>query len=44
MMIPLLTPLDSGVLQVILCAAGSAVFAVGLGVASNKILRSTSLV
>lgn len=44
MMIPLLTPLDCGIVQVILCAAGSVLFAVGLGIASNKILRSTSLV
>lgn len=43
-MIPMLTPLDSGIMNVILCLAGGVLFSIGLGAASNKILRKTSLV
>ena len=44
MMIPMLTPLNASVLHVILCAAGGALFGVGLGVVSSRILTKTTLV
>lgn len=43
-MIPMMTPLDSSFLNVILCFAGGMLFAFGLGTLSNLILRKTSLV
>lgn len=43
MMIPMLTPLDSGVLNVGLCLAGGAVFAAGIGIMSDLVLKKTSL-
>lgn len=44
MMIPALTPLNSGIMNVILCLAGGALFSVGLGAVSNTVLGKTSLV
>lgn len=44
MMIPALTPLNSGIINVILCLAGGVLFSVGLGAVSNAVLRKTSLV
>lgn len=44
MMIPMLTPLDSSIMNVILCFAGGALFSAGLGAISNTVLRKTSLV
>lgn len=44
MMIPMLTPLNSGIMNVVLCLAGGAVFSVGLGAISNQVLKKTSLV
>lgn len=44
MMIPMLTPLDAGAMNVVLCLAGGAMFSFGLGAASNLILKKTSLV
>ena len=44
MMIPMMTPLNSGIMNVILCLAGGAVFSFGLGAVSNLILKKTSLV
>lgn len=44
MMIPMLTPLDSGLLNVLLCLAGGVLFSGGLGAVSGKVLNSTSLV
>ena len=44
MMIPMMTPLNSTLLNVLLCLAGGTLFSVGLGAASNKLLNSTSLV
>ena len=44
MMIPMLTPLDATVMNVILCLAGAAGFGIGLGAVSNAILKKTSLV
>lgn len=43
-MIPMLTPLDSGALNVVMCLVGGVLFSVGIGAVSNKILRKTSLV
>lgn len=43
-MIPMITPLDSTFLNVIMCLGGGALFAVGLGAVSNVILNKTSLV
>lgn len=44
MMIPMLTPLDSTIMNVVLCLAGGALFSVIFGVISNQVLRKTSLV
>lgn len=43
-MIPMMTPLDSGIMNVILCLAGGALFSVGLGAVSRKVLEKTNLV
>ncbi len=43
-MIPMMTPLNSGAFNVILCVAGGTLFATGLGAVSNVILNKTSLV
>lgn len=44
MMIPMMTPLDSGMMNVIMCLTGGVLFALGLGAVSSAILRKTSLV
>ena len=44
MMIPMITPLNAGMFNVILCLGGGAVFAIALGAISNVILNKTSLV
>lgn len=44
MMIPMLTPLDSTILNVILCLAGGVLFSIGFGAVSHTILRKTGLV
>ena len=44
MMVGMITPLGSTMMNVILCFAGSAMFAIGLGIASKKVLKKTSLV
>lgn len=44
MMIPILTPLDSTIINIALCLAGGVLFSLGFGAISNKILRKTSLV
>ncbi len=44
MMIPALTPLDATMMNVILCLAGGAMLSTGLGVVSNIVLKTTSLV
>ena len=41
---PMVSPLNSGILNIILCLAGSVGFAVGMGAISNTILKKTSLV
>lgn len=43
-MIPMLTPLDSGIVNVFMCLAGGTLFSAGLGAISNVVLRKTSLV
>ena len=43
MMIPMMTPLDATVIHVVMCVAGAALFSIGLGVVSNKILEKTNL-
>lgn len=44
MTIPMMTPLNSTFLNVIMCLAGGGIFSVGLGYVSNLILQKTSLV
>lgn len=44
MMIPMLTPLDSTMINVIICLAGGMLFSVSLAFASRTILEKTSLV
>ena len=44
MMVSMITPLGSTIMNVVLCAAGGAMFAFGLGAASNVVLKKTSLV
>lgn len=44
MMIPALTPLNSGIMNVILCLMGGVLFSVGVGCVSNNILKKTDLV
>ncbi|MBO5022520.1 MAG: ABC transporter permease [Clostridia bacterium] len=44
MMIPIITPLNSTFVNVLLCLAGSAIFSVGIGFASKAVLDKTNLV
>jgi ABC-type transport system involved in multi-copper enzyme maturation permease subunit len=44
MMVSLITPLGSTAVNVVLCAAGGALFAFGLGAISKVVLKKTSLV
>ena len=44
MMIPMLTPLDAGMMNALLCLAGGVMFSVGLGAISNLVLKKTALV
>ena len=44
MMIPMLTLLDSGVMNVGMCLAGGVIFAVAIGAVSNMVLKRSSLV
>ena len=44
MMVSMVTPLGSTPIHVVLCAAGSVVFALGLGAISKAVLKKTSLV
>ena len=43
-MIPMLTPLDSTIMNVGLCLIGGVVFSVGIGAIGNVVLKKTSLV
>ena len=44
MMIPMMSPLDAGIMQVGLCLAGGVMFSLGLGAVSTGILKRVSLV
>ena len=44
MMVSMITPLSSTMMNVVLCLAGGVLFAFGLGSASNAVLKKTSLV
>lgn len=44
MMIPMMTPLDSGVMNVGLCLAGGTIFAAAIGAVSNLMLKKSGLV
>lgn len=44
MMVPMLSPLDSTVMNVLLCFVGGVVLASGLGAISNQVLKKSSLV
>lgn len=44
MMIPMLTPLNAGMMNVVLCLAGGVIFSVGFGAISNVVLKKGSLV
>ncbi len=44
MMVPMITPLDFGIVNVIGCFAAGVLVCVGLGAVSNLILKKTSLV
>ena len=44
MMVSMITPLGSTIIHVVLCAAGGALFAFGLGAISKVVLKKTSLV
>ena len=44
MMIPMLSPLDAGLIHPLGCLAGGAMFSIGFGIISNQILKKTSLV
>ena len=43
-MIPMITPLDSNITNVMLCLIGGILFSVGIGAISNTVLKKTSLV
>ena len=42
-MVPMITPLDSGFMNLLLCAVGSILFSVGIGVGSYYILKKTNI-
>ncbi|MBQ9750452.1 MAG: ABC transporter permease [Clostridia bacterium] len=44
MMVSMITPLSSTIINVVLCAVGGALFAFGLGAISKAVLKKTSLV
>ena len=44
MMIPMMTPLDSGVGNVFMCLVGGAIFSAGVGAGSHTVLKRTNLV
>ena len=43
-MIPIITPLNSTIINVILCLVGGAIFSIGIGIGSYYILKKSSLV
>ena len=44
MIVPMVTPLDSSIANVFMCAVGGILFSIDIGVGSNRILSSTDLV
>ncbi|MBQ7335748.1 MAG: ABC transporter permease [Clostridia bacterium] len=44
MMVSMISPLNAGLMNVILCLVGGVLFALGLGAVSNLVLKKTSLV
>ena len=44
MMVPMLTPLNSGLMNAALCLAGGVLFSAGLGAAGTAVLSKTNLV
>lgn len=42
--VPMMTPLNSTILNVVMCLAGGVLFSMGMGAVSNKVLGKTSLV
>ena len=44
MMVSMITPLGSTIINVVLCAVGGALFAFGLGAISKVVLKKASLV
>ena len=44
MMVPMLTPLDASIMNVVLCLAGAGLFSLGFGAVSSRVLRKTNLV
>lgn len=44
MMIPIITPLNAGIVNLILCLVGSGLFSFGIGFGSKAILDKTSLI
>lgn len=42
--VPMLTPLNSGIINVLMCLAGGILFSLGMGTVSNQVLNKTSLV
>lgn len=43
-MVPMITPLDSTIINLVLCLVGGVGFSVGMGAISNAVLKKTSLV
>lgn len=43
-MIPMISPLDTGILNVIMCLCGGVGIAIGLGAVSNMILKKTNII
>lgn len=44
MMVPMITPLDVGMTNIILCMAGGVLFSIGIGVVSSQILDKTDVI
>ena len=44
MMVSMITPLSSTIINVVLCAVGGVLFAFGLGAVSKQVLKKTRLV
>ena len=43
-MIPIITPLNAGFINFVLCLVGGAIFSIGIGIGSYFILKKTSLI